>query len=515
MRRDLLFRKLCNRVTEQLLFFAQNRKGKGHTAFIVALPNGLLSCFRLVSAPSTSRAARVPYITAGLVSIAIVAYAVTLSFVWDEGFHLIAAQMIQLGKRPYIDFCFPQTPLNAYWNAAWMSLFGDNWRVTHVAASLLMSGCLFLIARWSLRHFENSRWRVSAATVSVLLLGTNTTVFQFGPIAQAYAICMFSAFAALLLIEHPTAWRALAAGILTGVGAGSSLLIAPVAPVFFGSLLHRKRNAALFLSGCAIPFTPVIWLFVQDPYVTFFNVLRYQALFRRVNWGDATSHDANVLTSWIDNGASLLLALFFLAGAVVAWRQRRTHTVAFISLIASVLLMCYISTAHPTFSRYYIVGAPLFTVVATIGFVWFAERLFPTVRPALPSAVLAIILITSTIRFVCLDRDSTNWQQYERIAAKVAKVALPGRPVFADEQVYFLLHWTPPSGMEFSYAHKLQLLPEEETRLHIISEQELQKQTEQHRFAVFETCDDDRVDQWRLDKLYPNRQDFDDCAVFW
>jgi hypothetical protein len=49
----------------------------------------------------------------------LLAYSQTWCLAWDEGYHLVAAQMIVAGKRPYLDFCFPQTPLNAYWNAGW------------------------------------------------------------------------------------------------------------------------------------------------------------------------------------------------------------------------------------------------------------------------------------------------------------------------------------------------------------------------------------------------------------
>ena len=61
-------------------------------------------------------------------------YSQTLSFAWDEGFHLLAAQLINAGKRPYLDFCFPQTPLNAYLNAGWMRVFGESWRPVHALA---------------------------------------------------------------------------------------------------------------------------------------------------------------------------------------------------------------------------------------------------------------------------------------------------------------------------------------------------------------------------------------------
>src|SRR5450432_3522278 len=47
-------------------------------------------------------------------------YAETWAFTADEGYHMLAAQLMAAGRTPYIDFCFPQTPLNAYWNAGWM-----------------------------------------------------------------------------------------------------------------------------------------------------------------------------------------------------------------------------------------------------------------------------------------------------------------------------------------------------------------------------------------------------------
>jgi hypothetical protein len=55
----------------------------------------------------------------------------------------------------------------------------------------------------------------------------------------------------------------------------------------------------------------------------------------------------------------------------------------------------------------------------------------------------------------------------------------------------------------------------EAAKYHIVSDTELKEETDQHRFAVFQTCDDDKLDNWQLDSLYRHRQDFDDCSVFW
>ena len=77
----------------------------------------------------TDRSQRLYLLLCGIVSLigaGLVVYARTAAFAWDEGFHLLTAQLIGAGKRPYLDFCFPQTPLNAYWNAGWMRVFGDS-----------------------------------------------------------------------------------------------------------------------------------------------------------------------------------------------------------------------------------------------------------------------------------------------------------------------------------------------------------------------------------------------------
>src|SRR4051794_30216377 len=73
-------------------------------------------------------------------------YAETLAFTLDEGYHLLAAQLIRAGKTPYLDFCFPQTPLNAYWNALWLGVLGHSWRGPHLLAALATLAAVALTA---------------------------------------------------------------------------------------------------------------------------------------------------------------------------------------------------------------------------------------------------------------------------------------------------------------------------------------------------------------------------------
>src|SRR5580765_2365196 len=83
-----------------------------------------------------------------LVAAGLLLYSQTKAFAWDEGWHLLAAQNILRGKQVYLDFCYPQTPLNAYWNAGWMRLLGDNWRVPHAFAALFTIAAVVLTARF-------------------------------------------------------------------------------------------------------------------------------------------------------------------------------------------------------------------------------------------------------------------------------------------------------------------------------------------------------------------------------
>ncbi len=96
------------------------------------------------------------------IAAALAIYSQTQAFTWDEGFHLLTAQLIQGGKQPYLDFCFPQTPLNAYWNAAWMTLTGSGWRITHLMAALLSTGAAVLAG-----HFVFTRFPIASGDCPV------------------------------------------------------------------------------------------------------------------------------------------------------------------------------------------------------------------------------------------------------------------------------------------------------------------------------------------------------------
>ena len=493
-------------------------------------PTGIKHPHPLQPGPSRiSRSELAPYAVTLFISLGLLIYALTRSFVWDEGFHLLAAQLINAGKKPYIDFCFPQTPLNAYWNSGWMRLFGQTWRVTHVAATLLVIGSLILLVQYLLRSFPVSRWRTASTITALLLFGLHTTVVEFGPIAQAYAMCLFTTLAAFRLsiksIDRPGPVLASPAGLFAGIAAGSSLLSAPVACVLFVWLLLNNQNgsrfakSAAFMAGTAVAFLPVFWLFGLAPHQVFFNVVQYQTLFRRVDWAGATAHDVDVLTSWVDSGVALLLGSLAIAGLIYAKRNKASEPrfcrELYLCGWISAALIVYISTAHPTFGRYYIVVIPFLAILAAAGVYLAGSRLFSAAKPRWAVLSVAAIVLVAIFRALFTDRDSASWRGYEEMATKVATVTPPAARLFADEQIYFLLNRAPPPGMEFSYSHKLHLPPSEGAVLHIVPEKELEQQVKAGVYATLQTCNDDRIDDWNLGKVYKQRADIGDCSIFW
>jgi len=101
------------------------------------------------------------------------------------------------------------------------------------------------------------------------------------------------------------------------------------------------------------------------------------------------------------------------------------------------------------------------------------------------------------------------------MAAKVKEVTPPGGMLYTDEAIYFLLKWTPPPGLEFSYSHELNFGPKKNAALHIIPLAELKKIAAAGTYDTMATCDDDDIDTFKMRDLYENEVEAGGCNVFW
>ena len=459
-------------------------------------------------------------ILAGLVT-----YAVTWSFIWDESFHVLAAQLIRLGKKPYLDFCFPQTPLNAYLNAGLIAVFGNHWQPIHVLAAFCTACAIFLIADYLYRDFPIAGWKLATAIFASLAIVSIYTLIRFASTGQANGICLAFTVASFRLataaVRRARPRFVFASGLCAGIAAASSLLVAAAIPVILlwtvFKLRPRWKIAALFASGTLIPFAPAIWLFSLAPRQTLFNLVLYQALYRRVHWNGTTPHDFEVFLGLGQSPDALILLLLAAGGLLflartTAWPATLRSEYRLATWIALALAAEAIA-AHPTFERYFILTVPFLAIPAAAGFFAAGSRL--TRRPWQPLIVVACIFTLSLADQIYEDRDLIHWNDMQQVAAKVAEVSPPGSKIYADEMIYFLTGLPVPDGIQFSYGHRLNLPDADEALYHVLSQQHLDALIRAKIFAIVETCTDGEADRLNLDALYAHHTEIAGCGIYW
>jgi len=458
-------------------------------------------------------------------------YAQTFAFTDDEGFHLMAAQLIKAGKRPYLDFCFNQTPLNAYWNAFWMRLFGESWRTAHALAALETCAAVVLAGQFVLARLPERSWRLGGSMAATLMIGCTTNLVAFGPLAQAYGMCLFTTVCAFRLavraVERPRWWLAAAAGLFAGAGAASSLLTAPVAPLLLVWVWRSNRAGSRWIKagsvalGAAVPFLPVFWLFVKSPWVVWFNLVEYHVVYRAaVNWPHPLAHDLEELTGWIVDPQSLLLGLLATFGVIYirrrsGWSRERRAEFYLCGWLA-LAMAAEIASAHPTFARYFCLLAPFVGILAVPGLYAIGSRVLQPEKPLWPVLIVSVIMAGGLARNLW-DRSTTtyNWADYEDIGRKLAGVTPPGKLMFAEEELYFLTQRRPSYGLEFQSSQRLDLPAERLAALHVTPESELRALLAAGTFWSAATCDEDMISDYDLDKIFQQEVKVHDCPVYW
>ncbi len=477
-----------------------------------------------------------PYlIVCGVIALfaaGLIVYSQTAAFAWDEGFHLLTAQLIKNGKRPYLDFFFPQTPLNAYWNAFWFRVFGDTWRTAHAVAALCTASSILLTADYIYARFPAVRWRFAGALLAIFAAGLNSMIVEFGTIGQAYGLCLVTVMAAyrftVLSAEKANPAIALLAGLMAGMASGSSLLTVLAGPVMLLWLLIYSRAGSrvlkfgAFAIGHAIPFTPLLLLYLQKPREVLFTVLQFNYRYRAVDWADATAHDIEALTSVLVSSQASMLGVLALAGLFYVWRRsgwdRGVRAQYYLCAWISLVLGAHIATAHPTFERYYLLIVPFLSILAVAGVYWLATALGTEDKTRWPVVLVAFFFACGLARTLFVDEaDAYQWKDAEALAKQVDAVTAPGAPVWADEEIYFITKRTPPYGMEHENSHKPLHLPDEFIRaLHILPRPEMERKLKAGEYATVAMCEDsDRVAALDLPAVYGRSEEVGDCTVYW
>jgi hypothetical protein len=349
-------------------------------------------------------------------------------------------------------------------------------------------------------------------------------------VAQAYGICIFltvAAFrAAIATPGRRGLWGPAAAGALCGAAAGCSLLSAMAAPVLLVWIqLHSRQGnrwakSAAFLAAAALPLAPVGRLFLEGPGQTWFNIFQYQVAYRHANWGNTAGHDLAELTTWLDSVSAFMLlvlagaALWFLRGPLCdAERRAEFYLCGWMALAMGAEL----ALARPTFVRYFVLVAPFLAILAGAGFYEVATRLRGAEsRPLLPTLLLAVLAAMGAGRVVYDDGDVYRWRDLQKVAAKIRQVTPPKALLYAAEPLYFLLHYPPPEGLQFSYSRELDLPPAQSAQLHIVRQRDLDNRVKAGAFDTVVVCQDaDTVKRMGLESLYRQTAEVEYCNIFW
>lgn len=466
-----------------------------------------------------------------LIAAGLIYYSQTAAFAWDEGFHLLTAQLISQGKRPYLDFFFPQTPLNAYWNAMWMRWFGDTWRTAHAAAAVCTAGSMLLLADYVLRRFPVYRWRTPAAFIALFMVACNDPIVEFGTIGQPYGLCLLCIVMAFRLsvasVTNEAILVSLAAGFFASVAAASSLLTVPVAPVlflwaaFYNRAGSRVAKMLAFAAGSAVPFLPVLWLYAQSPAVVLFNILQFNVRYRAINWENTPNHNIEAITAVFLSSQAMILGILALAGSFFVVRKsgwaKEQKAEFYLCAGLALTLGIHISTANPTFQRYFLFLVPFLSVLAVAGAYWFGSTLGDPDRPRWTVLLTCTFFALTLGKDLWDGRDGFTWTDLEQIANKVDQVTPKGAGIWADEQIYFLTRREPPFGMEHQNTHKLTEFPADfAKRLHIIPWPELKRLVNQGTYATISECGEtQRIGELELEKLYGQKDEIDECRIFW
>jgi len=466
----------------------------------------------------------------------LVLYSQTIAFYGDEGFHLLAALLINAGKRPYLDFFYQHVPLYAYLTAGWFHFVGQGWRSAHLLSALYTGAAIWLAAGLVCALVREPAWRVPAAVIAALLFGLHAGVIQYATVGHPYGFCLLLMMAAFRLtitaVHRERAWWSAGAGLCAGGAVASSLLAVPVLPIlFFWMLRHhqvgdRGRKAIGFLAGAAIPFLPLLWLAAQGFRQTWFNILEFHVFHRRDSMPGTIVSDLRMLTSlWLESPQGLVPALLAAVGWLFSrdqteWDPTRRAELAlcvWLTLGLGILAAC----ALPTHPAYFVLMIPFLSILASVGTYAIGSRVWWPDRPAWVILLVLGLYVMGLAKPAYqmgkdLDVFMNRWPSRVDVAREVNRVTPEGGEVWADEFIYVAAGRVPPSGLESFYPYDLRLLPASDLPIKLVPQSQLDTWLGAGRFAtVAIEVEDPRIEALGLARRYSGHSRVHGYEIFW
>jgi 4-amino-4-deoxy-L-arabinose transferase-like glycosyltransferase len=502
--------------------------------------SGLSASFTILSAPRKILEEKWPILFSlaliALLVLGILAFSQIGTLYRDEGFHLVAAQLIDAGKMPYLDFFYQHPPLYAFLNAGWMRVFGQSWRSAHIFSALLFGGCILAVASFIFSRFRASRWVSVGTAAAAFFVGLHFTALQFGTFAQPYALCLFMIALGfrLTIAAAPRAKSSTSffAGMCGGGALASSFLTAPVGPVLFLWLMRssprgsRLKKGAGFIGGGLVALSPLLWLAVLAPRKTFFCTVLFHFLYRwPLSLGEKVFQNVRILAGWMASPQGLLLVVLAALGLLFIARQKEwdSQKRAEFYLCAWLVLALdlFLGLPLPTLPEYFILLIPFLSILAAAGVYAIGSRIWGSERPLLLGLAVLALFGLGFVKGAYDARDSLRpcWQSVQNIAREVNRVTPDDAPVFAFEHVYFAARRIPPPGLENFYGVYAAGTPSAGS-LPFLSDSQKDRWLAEGRFAtVVIYANQERANSLGLPGLYEKQSKYQSCLgeyfIFW
>jgi hypothetical protein len=427
----------------------------------------------------------------------------------DEGLYSTAARLVGEGETPYRDFFFQQAPLVPYaYSWVWRLHPHSLIALRHLSAAL--GG--MAVALWGVCLLFAKRLprKIGLATFAIVLLNPywvawNSVVKTFAPANLLMSIAMIGLYSAVQ--SDRRRWY-LVGGLALGACASARALYGPMIPLVLAWLAYREWRESRSLSpktgafavGAVCGLLPMLLTFAADPRAFIFNNIQYHHLDvgYHLEQGRAVvgypNLGATILSYFSDIVVRLvilhpyfaaLLTLSIVGG--LSFRQRRnTQGEPYIrkdclyAELVLVMLIAYVATAlipYPTFDQYF--DGPL--VPLLVPFVAEGLRLglgckkWKIVALALLASVLVLAEVRRDAGFY-LTPGEWSMRQYRQVTDAIESNSRPGDLVLSFSPGYVFesgRHYLPGLTNNFVYHIMSLITPQERSRYHVISQEQI------------------------------------------
>jgi len=418
---------------------------------------------------SSSRGQRVQMGVRGSL-LAVFALAIVLSqwpLAAGDTYHVLAAQMVAAGRKPYLDFFLQQVPLYPLLCGASLRIFGTSWQAANLFSGLLICASAALIARIASRIYAEAEWGTKGTIVAVLLFGLNLQVAQSGDDAQPYALCMFFSLSAWLaaLDARPTTMRTFLTGLAAGAAVNTTLLAAPFFLLLTGWCAFqtagpdRPRRLFWLVCGAVVASIPLAYLAMLAPAQTWFSIVEFQLVYRTAGPAQpkVASHNLHEILDWVRSIQGAVMVLLSLAGTLFLFdRKAPVSTRRLVGYAAFIVVIwaLYLALLPFTWHMYFDLVIPYVSLLAAAGLCQLCARARLSQRSSkiltgtilLYSLGLAIPVVAGVI-----SGRAGRWAPQEEVARIVNAETGPNQPVYSDdESIYVAARRLPPRGLENS-----------------------------------------------------------------